>query len=33
MADAGVNLDLIYVSNNMQLVLGPDDIDKARGAL
>jgi hypothetical protein len=33
MADAGVNLDLIYPTNRGQLVLGADDIDKARAAL
>ena len=32
-ADAGVNLDLIYISNKMQLVLGGDDLNKARSAL
>ncbi len=29
-ADAGVNLDLIYTNNRGQLVLGADDIQKAR---
>jgi hypothetical protein len=33
LADAGINLDLIYPTNKGQLVLGPDDIDKARGAI
>ena len=33
LADAGVNLDLIYPTNRGQLVLGPDDIEKARGAI
>lgn len=33
MADAGVNLDLIYPTNRGQLVLGADDIDKARSAI
>ena len=33
LADAGVNLDLIYPTNRGQLVLGADDIEKARGAL
>lgn len=33
LADAGVNLDLVYTSNKLQLVLGPDDLDKARAAL
>ena len=32
-ADAGVNLDLIYPTNKGQLVLGADDVDKARAAL
>jgi hypothetical protein len=33
LADAGVNLDLIYPTNKGQLVLGADDIDKARAAI
>ena len=33
LADAGVNLDLIYPTNRGQLVLGADDIEKARGAI
>ncbi len=33
MADAGVNLDLVYPTNKGQLVLGADDVDKARAAL
>ncbi len=33
MADAGVNLDLVYPTNKGELVLGPDDIEKARGAI
>jgi len=33
MADAGVNLDLVYTSNKLQLVLGADDAEKARAAL
>ena len=33
LADAGVNLDLIYPTNRGQLVLGADDIEKARGAV
>lgn len=33
MADAGVNLDLVYPTNKGQLVLGADDIDKARAAI
>ena len=32
-ADAGVNLDLIYEIPGPKLVLGPDDLEKARGAL
>ena len=33
LADAGVNLDLIYPTNRGQLVLGADDMDKARAAI
>ncbi len=32
-ADAGVNIDLIYLNANGQVVLGVDDLDKARQAL
>jgi len=32
-ADAGVNLDLAYVATQTRLVLGADDLDKARAAL
>ena len=32
-ADAGVNLDLIYTNHKGQLVLGADDLAKARSAL
>ncbi len=32
-ANAGVNLDLVYTNNKGQLVLGADDLDKARSAL
>ena len=32
-ADAGVNLDLVYVAANNRLVIGADDLDKARAAL
>lgn len=32
-ADAGVNLDLVYPTNKGQLVLGADDVGKARAAL
>lgn len=31
-ADAGVNVDLIYLSTDGRVVIGPDDIDKARAA-
>ena len=33
LADAGINLDLIYPTNRGQLVLGADDVAKARSAL
>lgn len=33
MADAGVNLDLIYVTTGPRLVLGPDDLEKAQAAV
>lgn len=33
LADAGVNLDLIYKATQTQLVLGVDDLAKARAAL
>src|SRR5688572_26608361 len=33
LADAGINLDLIYPTNKGQLVLGADDVDKARAAI
>ena len=32
-ADDGVNIDIWYLSASNQLVLGVDDIDKARAAL
>jgi len=32
-AKAGVNIDLIYVAANTQLVIGADDLDKARAAI
>ena len=32
-AKAGVNIDLIYVAMNNRLVIGADDIDKARSAI
>src|SRR5919106_3285613 len=28
MADAGVNLDLVYLTTGLKLVLGPDDVEK-----
>ena len=33
MAEAGLNLDLVYINNGGQLVFGADDTEKARGAL
>lgn len=32
-ADAGVNIDLIYKATQTQLVIGADDLEKARAAL
>jgi hypothetical protein len=32
-ADAGVNLELVYLATNTRLVLGVDDVEKARAAL
>jgi|SRR5687768_7910946 hypothetical protein len=32
-ADAGVNVDLVYLTTDGRLVLGPDDIDRARAAV
>jgi hypothetical protein len=32
-ADAGVNLDLVYLATGTRLVLGADDLDKLRRAL
>ena len=32
-AKAGVNMDLIYVASNTRLVIGADDLDKARDAV
>jgi hypothetical protein len=32
-AAAGVNIDLVYVASNSRLVIGTDDLDKARGAV
>ena len=33
MADAGVNIDFFYVAANTRIVLGVDDIEKAKSAL
>lgn len=33
LADAGVNIDLIYVASGNRLVVGADDMEKARGAV
>lgn len=33
LADAGINIDLIYLATNTRIVLGVDDVDKARGLL
>lgn len=32
-AEAGVNVELFYISASMQMVFGVDDAEKARGAL
>jgi hypothetical protein len=32
-ADAGVNVDLVYLATNSRIVIGVADIDKARAAL
>lgn len=32
-AEAGVNVDLVYLATGTRLVLGPDDLQKAREAL
>jgi hypothetical protein len=32
-ADAGVNIDLVYLATSTRLVLGVDDVDGARAAL
>jgi hypothetical protein len=32
-ADAGVNVDLLYVASDNRIVLGPDDIDAGRRLL
>ncbi|MGI8830081.1 MAG: ACT domain-containing protein [Candidatus Limnocylindria bacterium] len=33
LADADINVDLVYLATNTRLVLGPDDVDAARVAL
>lgn len=33
LANAGVNLDLLYLTANMDLVIGVDDLEKAQSAL
>jgi hypothetical protein len=33
LAKAGVNLNLIYLATNTRLVIGADNLDKARGAI
>lgn len=33
MANAGVNVDLLYLATDTRVVLGPDDLGKARNAL
>jgi hypothetical protein len=32
-ADAGVNVDLVYLATGTRLVIGPDDLQRAREAL
>ena len=32
-ANAGVNIDLVYLATNTRLVIGVDDLDKARAAV
>ncbi|MFV1962663.1 MAG: amino acid-binding ACT domain-containing protein, partial [Acidimicrobiia bacterium] len=32
-ADAGVNVDLLYVASDNRLVLGTDDLDTGRGLI
>jgi hypothetical protein len=32
-ANAGVNIDLVYLATNSRLVIGADDLDKARAAV
>jgi hypothetical protein len=33
LANAGVNVDLLYLATNTRAVIGVDDLDGARGAL
>jgi hypothetical protein len=33
MADAGVNVELLYLATNTRLAMGVDDMEKARGAM
>ena len=33
LADAGINLDLLYLTANLDLVIGVDDLEKAQAAL
>jgi len=33
LANAGINLDLLYLTANMDLVIGVDDLEKARATL
>lgn len=33
LADAGINLDLLYLTANLDLVIGVDDLEKAQSAL
>ena len=33
LADADINVDLVYLATNTRLVLGPDDVDAARATL
>ena len=33
LAKAGVNLNLVYLATNTRLVIGADNLDKARGAI
>lgn len=33
LAEAGINIDLIYLATHTRIVLGVDDLDQARGLL